>query len=143
MKFDKSRVFTAVNAEELKVGSKVIISDTIASLELKVNKWIEGCTDNVHKLIYIRGKDEHSRFEVEMGSSWMLAYLVEEAKDEGLKWTDLNLGYALRGVSISLRVMVIGINIDPNTDTHILLSSVGWIKDDCLKDWELITEIAT
>ena len=32
MEFDKSRVYTALNADELKVGCKVIIADDIASL---------------------------------------------------------------------------------------------------------------
>lgn len=29
MEFDKSRVYTAVNADELKIGSKCIFADTI------------------------------------------------------------------------------------------------------------------
>ena len=33
MKFDKSRVYTAVNADELKVGSKCLFADTVKSLK--------------------------------------------------------------------------------------------------------------
>lgn len=33
MEFDKSRIFTALNADELKVGSKVIVADTIDELK--------------------------------------------------------------------------------------------------------------
>ncbi len=36
MEFDKSRVYTAVNADELKVGSKVICADTVKVLRKKV-----------------------------------------------------------------------------------------------------------
>ena len=36
MEFDKSRVFTTVNADELKVGSKVIVADNLASLKRRV-----------------------------------------------------------------------------------------------------------
>ena len=36
MEFDKSRVFSAVNADELKVGSKVICADTVKGLRKKV-----------------------------------------------------------------------------------------------------------
>jgi len=36
MEFDKSRVYTAVNADELKVGSKVICADTVKALRKKV-----------------------------------------------------------------------------------------------------------
>ena len=36
MEFDKSRVYTAVNADELKIGSKVICADTVKALRKKV-----------------------------------------------------------------------------------------------------------
>jgi len=36
MKFDKSRVYTAVNADELKIGSKCIFADTVKALRKKV-----------------------------------------------------------------------------------------------------------
>ena len=36
MEFDKSRVYTAVNADELKVGSKCIFADTVKALRKKV-----------------------------------------------------------------------------------------------------------
>jgi len=36
MEFDKSRVFSAVNADELKVGSKCIFADTVKALRKKV-----------------------------------------------------------------------------------------------------------
>lgn len=44
MEFDKSRVYTAVNADEVKAGSKGIFANTYASLQKKVSK--EG-TDEV------------------------------------------------------------------------------------------------
>ena len=36
MEFDKSRVYTAVNADELRVGSKCIFADTVKALRKKV-----------------------------------------------------------------------------------------------------------
>lgn len=36
MEFDKSRVYTAVNADELKIGSKCIFADTLGALSAKV-----------------------------------------------------------------------------------------------------------
>ena len=36
MEFDKSRVYTAVNAEELPIGSKCIFADTVKALRKKV-----------------------------------------------------------------------------------------------------------
>ena len=36
MEFDKSRVYTAVNADELPIGSKCIFADTVKALRKKV-----------------------------------------------------------------------------------------------------------
>lgn len=36
MKFDISRVYTAVNADELKAGDKVLVDDTVAGLRAQV-----------------------------------------------------------------------------------------------------------
>ena len=36
MEFDKSRVYTALNADELKVGSMVILADNLESLKMQV-----------------------------------------------------------------------------------------------------------
>ena len=38
MKFDKSRVYTAVNADELQIGSKCIFADTVKGLRRKVEE---------------------------------------------------------------------------------------------------------
>ena len=70
MEFDKSRVYTAVNADELKIGSKCVLADTIQ--ELKERKYIDtlaGVADESHVL----------RFVSERGSDWeyALAYLIE------------------------------------------------------------------
>ena len=70
MQFDKSRVYTAVNAEELKIGSKCVFADTIQ--ELKERKYIAtlaGVADEGHEC----------RFVSEYGSDWKyaLAYLIE------------------------------------------------------------------
>ncbi len=39
MEFDKSRVYTSVNADELKVGSKVIVGDNLLELKECVLKY--------------------------------------------------------------------------------------------------------
>lgn len=40
MEFDKSRVYTSVNADELKVGSEVICANNLDSLKCKVKQVI-------------------------------------------------------------------------------------------------------
>ena len=76
MNFDKSRVYTALNAEELKVGSKVIVADSL--LELK---------ENISNLRLIKIFEEFKlergghKFLCDDGFTYHLAYLVEEPKE--------------------------------------------------------------
>lgn len=78
MEYDKSRVYTALNADELKPGSKVVVADNIATLESKVR---EG--DNVQLLVGINNPNESARFlasvcpDKRLGTTWLFAYLVE------------------------------------------------------------------
>ena len=44
MEFDKSRVYTALNADELKIGSKVLVSNCISTLKDQVANYKEGDT---------------------------------------------------------------------------------------------------
>ena len=51
MEFDRSRVYTALNADEVKPGSKVFVADSLAALKLKVKEngeLIEGLVLNEH-----------------------------------------------------------------------------------------------
>ena len=77
MEFDKSRVYTAVNADELKVGSKCIFADDLRELRRLVS--IE---DALQVLIAIKGESYKYRFEQAkadcMGDTlFALAYLIE------------------------------------------------------------------
>lgn len=82
MKFDISRVYTAVNASELNTGDKVIVACTLKDLmdDVKAN--------DTSRLVYIYcigEEDEERRFyEFEdktlfLPKPWPLAYLVEHA----------------------------------------------------------------
>ena len=113
MEFDKSRVYTAVNADELPIGSKCVFADTIQGL--KERKYID-------TLIGIADERRVCRFASEHGSDWeyALAYLIEPpaepkykpfesvekameaikkhggwVKDEGTGCTFLVLGYGI------------------------------------------------
>ncbi len=70
MEFDKSRVYTAVNADELPIGSKCVFADTIQGL--KERKYIDTLTG-------IADERRVCRFASEHGSDWKyaLAYLIE------------------------------------------------------------------
>ena len=74
MEFDKSRVFSAVNADELKVGSKVYVSDNMHYLRECVEDNFESCI-----LTRVMSEKEAKRFCIDDKSNekWQLAYLIE------------------------------------------------------------------
>ncbi len=77
MDFDKSKVFTALNAEKVKVGSKGYGSDTIEDLKHKV---ITG--GKLLELTEIRGEDSILRFIGGLSQSYALFYLIKEPEEK-------------------------------------------------------------
>lgn len=79
---DKSRVYTALNADKLKVGSKVIVADTLLELKECILK---------HKLPKILNKIEPENFEYRFlcddGFHYSLAYIPEKQMTN--EWHDL------------------------------------------------------
>lgn len=73
MKFDKSRVYTALNADELKVGSKILVADNL--LELKESLLKHRLPKIIEK---VESEDWEHRFLCDDGFHYALAYLVEE-----------------------------------------------------------------
>ena len=85
MEFDKSRVYTALNADELKIGSKCIFADNLRELRRLVS--IE---DTSQVLIAIKGESYKYRFEQAkadcMGDTlFALAYLIEPPAEQKYK----------------------------------------------------------
>lgn len=73
MTFDKSRVYTALNADELPIGSKCIFADTIEELKALVQE-CEGYSKT--ELREIREGNEVYRFVDKVGHTSALAYLL-------------------------------------------------------------------
>lgn len=73
MEFDKSKVYTAVNADELKPGDKVIVADDMLTLKAKVS---EGFNWYVVAITSILGEEWYGRFDIDK-HNFPLAYLVE------------------------------------------------------------------
>lgn len=73
MAFDKSKVYTAVNADELAVGSVCIFADTYGDLQESVRTNISGVP-----LIFIKDKFSMHRFVDKTNVSWHFAYLISE-----------------------------------------------------------------
>ena len=82
MQFDKSRVYTALNADELKVGSKCVFDVTIQGLRRKAQN-----DDGIYvcKLTNLREDDCIERFISEENISYIYAYLIEPPKEKILE----------------------------------------------------------
>ena len=77
MEFDKTRVYSAYNADEVKVDSKGYFADSISELKKKVDEGSELLT-----LTKIYGEESATRFSISPISSYILFYLVEEPKEK-------------------------------------------------------------
>ena len=74
MEFDKSRVYTAVNADELKVGSKCIFADTVKALRKKVQE--EDAAQYVQPFIRLHDNGFDVQFLADC-YTYNYAYLIE------------------------------------------------------------------
>lgn len=82
MEYDESRVYTALNADELKAGDKVYVANTLYDLECDVRN-----EQNLAVIQKIYARDCSSRFNVYFddyvtSDEYCLAYLVERAKEK-------------------------------------------------------------
>lgn len=102
MEFDKSRVYTAVNADKLKVGSEVIVANSPASLKLIVEENGERATNQLER---INNESYGQRFHVG-NRDWNLAYLVAPLKEPQYKPFS-----------------------DSETAIKVITTHGGWVKD--------------
>ena len=133
MDFDMSRVYTAVNADQLKPGSKVFVADGLGALKLKVK---DGDCPKV--LLEVLDEDYMSRFDIGL-ETYVLAYLIEEP--EALDWTHLKIGDTVRNINKpTIRFEITGIDTYGPGDKHVYFGSM-WRTDGELKnDWERVEE---
>lgn len=82
MEFDKSRVYTALNADEVKVGSKGYFTNNIFSLQQAVQR---NDKERFGKIDYIRGTGTGFRFAADNGSCFSLFYFIEEQEEKKLR----------------------------------------------------------
>lgn len=81
MEFDKSRVYTSVNADEVKVGSKGYFADNVYSLQQAVQHNDKECFGKVD---CIKGIDTGFRFVAD-GTCFSLFYFIEEQEEKKLR----------------------------------------------------------
>lgn len=133
MEFDKSRVYTALNADEVKLGSKVFVADNLTALKRKVE---ENALENLFILDKVLPAESSYRFSTE-NTDFMLCYLVSEPEPKGLHWTKLKIGDVIQRASGGKLRMVTGID-SFDEDCHIFAGS--WLSDNILKNWEKVEE---
>lgn len=131
MEFDKSRVYSALNADELHKGDRVILADTLQQLKEKV---MSNASEYV--IEYIADETEDLRFCMRFRSepriaAWAWAYLVESKK---LKWTDLKIGDRIK--KDGKHFMVTAIDADDNHSGMHIAAGCSWLYDEDLADWE-------
>lgn len=129
MEFDKSRVYTPCNADELELDSKVVVADTLGELK---NKVLSTAAIDAVLLQEIRSEFFTNRFAVSQGY-YLLAYLVE--RPTKLKWTDLKVGDIITNDN-NMTVMVTA--IDSNREPHICTNV--WLTNAELEEWRKVNE---
>ena len=134
MKFDKSRVYTALNADELPIGSKVIVADNLESLKKKVAAFYddENAIAYITEVCDIISENCEKRFKIVeryydrcLYSHYGLAYLVAEPeskpKPNHIKCETYKVGDILTDGNIDY--MILG--IDYGSDS-VYLPYIGW-----------------
>lgn len=132
MEFDKSRVFTALNADELKIGSKVIVANYLESLKVQVEA--NSYPSYVVELSQIMGTSSTNRFKAG-NKTFNLAYLVSEPEEKKLKWTDLKIGDVIRSKNRQYTRMITGFD----SKYEGVEVGISWITEEELEeDWEKV-----
>ena len=82
MEFDKSKVYTAVNADELPIGSKCIFADTVKALRKKVQA--DEYAQYVQPFIRLHDNGGDVQFLADC-YTYAYAYLIEPAREPKYK----------------------------------------------------------
>lgn len=134
MNFNKNKVYTALNADELKVGSKILVSNCISDLKEQVANYKNGDTRELINICSESSLD--GRFET-IGNLYHFAYLISEPGEKKLKVTDLEVGDIItNGKYIA---MVIEIDKDCG-DGFPVLAGHNWLNDIELTEWVKVEE---
>ena len=128
MEFDKSRVYTALNADELEVGSKVIVADSLQGLKDRLSKFSLD-KDYAGSIGSILPETAIHRFKTSIGNEYPLAYLISPPKKPEYKpFSDTETAYkiiAAHGGWIKMKegsyLTIAGINIEHENNEQILV----------------------
>ena len=124
MEFDRTRVYSACNADEVKIGSKGYFADSISELKRKISEGDEPLT-----LVKICGEEAATRFSVSPVSSYILFYLVEEPKEKIYRPYN-NTAEMLNGTMLDIVVSSDGTRllVTAAEDKRVYLGPHGWVS---------------
>lgn len=127
MDFKIDNVYSAVNADTLKPGTKAIFAENMEQLKSFVEKGI-----GIDTLDCVLDERNALRFvSTETKRPYALAYAVYD----GLKWTDLKVGDVItNGRYVS---MITNIDYSDEDKLHVYAGAY-WITNDDLKDWRKV-----
>lgn len=131
MEFDKSRVYTALNADELKPGSRIFAADCLSTLK----RYVEN-DDGIVTLEKVNDETHLSRF-FDGESSRNLAYLVSAPEEKKLLWTDLKIGDVITNGRHTSMVTEVDEDCEYNMHIH---AGHQWFKDNELEAWEKVED---
>ncbi len=123
MDIDNNRLYTAFNADKVKVGSKGYFADSIHELKRKINE-----SEAPFTLTKIYGEEAAARFSITSVSSYILFYLIEEPKEKTYRpykdTTEMPGGAMLNVVvaSDSTRLLITAVE-----DKRVYLGPQGWV----------------
>ena len=142
MEFEKSRVYTALNADELEVGSEVIAADSLQELKDRLNK---SSSDEKYiiRIKSILPETEMHRFKTFWGGVYPLAYLISPPKKPEYKpFSDTETAFktiTAHGGWIKMKggnyLTIAGIDMKREDNEHILVGrfwhSARFVCENC------------
>lgn len=143
MIFEKKRVYSCVNADDLELGSKVIVANNLDDLKKRVMEYKPENT--IHVIHSIKPEMFEYRFVIDEGytnDGYLLAYLVELPNENALKWTDLKVGDIIRNRADKNLLFIITAMDFTETDDknfgHVMFDN-EWTSDKELEGYEKVT----
>jgi hypothetical protein len=132
MEFQKERLFTHDNADQIPVGSVVFVGNSVEEIKNRLavnNLWLSDTLDRIDEKLY------KNRFYVARRGNFTYAYLIKKP----IRWTDFKVGEYIRCFFNpgSEPVKIIEIKGGEYAHTHIF-TTIGGISDYSLIAYEKI-----
>lgn len=132
MEFDKAKVFTALNADEVMVGNSGYFADNLRSLRVAAEAKYSKAYGEIEEIM---NNSYGCRFRKKGGDTYPLFYLVEEPMEK--KYRPYNNTAEIPGGAL-LNIVLLNDEtrfiITAADDKRVYLGSQGWVDMQCLYD---------